>query len=87
MNKLDKQIRELITWTYSQNTVLIEDLDLLVSQIKQSILKAIMDKKPSKFFSDSKVYGIGNEMMALGFNQGVEEFESVIKEVLSKAKK
>ena len=89
MNKLDKQLIEMVlkNHTYFQYGALMhaKDMDFakeFVSQIKQSILKAIMEKKPEIYHNDRKhdCDGCGT----LGRKEGVEEFESVIKELLSK---
>ena len=78
MNKLDKQIFKLLdkhfpdemdSSMYHPN--LTEDL---VSQIKQSILKAIMEEKPRLRRWDESEW--------IGYNTALSEFESVIKEVL-----
>ena len=75
--KLIKEIRE-------QHDLYVNDSVLLsvVSQIKQSILKTIMEKKPKlkEFLKKgvSRDFDIGTYK----FNQGIREFESVIKEVL-----
>ena len=88
MNKLDKQLIEMVlkNHTYFQYGALmhVNDLDFaidFVSQIKQSILKAIMKGKPKKdrtmmFVDEAK------RLRGIGYNKAIKEFESVIKEIL-----
>ena len=96
MNKIDKQLIEMVlkNHTYFQYGALmhVNDLDFakdFVSQIKQSILKAIMEKKPKE--NEDYIGHIGNYTHKVydsgkknGYNYGIDKFESVIKEVLSK---
>lgn len=83
MNKLDRKIRNLILNTfnrqldYATNGIIEEEVDKIVSQIKQSILKAIMKNKPKVINDPSENYELGQE-------DAIEDFESVIKEVLGK---
>lgn len=87
---IDKQIIKDIRKEFNLD---INDmiLFLLVSQIKQSILKAIMEGKPkSKHPTITTEYPNLGELKIdlhcfdkeIGYNKALEEFESVIKEVL-----
>lgn len=81
---IDKQIEKLI-----DKHIFVNDdgtptsSSKLVSQIKQSILKAIMDRLPRKLTKEQKDrLDINDKYFASGWNSYAEEFESVIKEVL-----
>ncbi|MCK9370301.1 hypothetical protein M0R04_10375 [Candidatus Dojkabacteria bacterium] len=102
MNKLDKELNKILDkHIFHEELIVVSEhieqewegdvlvrKDLLVSQIKQSILKAIMEKgiKLYKNTNDDwkcKVCGYeGNECECIGFDKGIKEFESVIKEIL-----
>jgi phosphotransferase system IIB component len=84
MNKLDKELLEILI---SNNGT----FDVVISQIKQSILKAIMEKAPKKYKGvdeeDCLVMGCEICPNKRNINRVIEEFESVIKEVLGEQKK
>lgn len=101
MNKLDEQLIEMVlkNHTYFQYGALMhaKDMDFakkFISQIKQSILKAIMEGKPKEshinyHIEDGIEYRDQNDIPVSiswekGYNRALQEFESVIKEVLSK---
>ena len=91
MNKLDKEIiKKVIKYETCHLT-----LEGFVSQIKQSILKAIMEKMPKlKRFSNrqpesrslEELVHLSIESHKSGFNTALIEFESVIKELLGENK-
>lgn len=77
MKKLDKQIYEILNDFINHN--LEVTYGEATSKIKQSILKAIMDAKPKQKYAD-----FTNQFV---FNEALDEFESVIKEILTNQNK
>lgn len=79
---IDKHIRDIIVGI----AVLTVDVDKVVSKIKQSILEAIMEKAPKKYKGvdeeDCLVMGCEICPNKRNINRVIEEFESVIKEIL-----
>lgn len=76
-NKLDRQIEKILDkfarhWMYGPGTdgKVIETRN----KIKQSILKAIMEKAPKEKVNDA--------FFGLGFNSACKDFELVIKDIL-----
>lgn len=92
---IDEQILKIIRDnTITENVITVSDHTeqenkfevlcnhgFVVSKIKQSILKAIMEKKP-KEMTEYKNELSGDYMRRMGYNQALQEFESVIKEIL-----
>lgn len=87
---IDKQIKRIFLQNYW--TIPCSDEKLIIFQIKQSILKAIMEEKPKEshinyHIEDGIEYRDQNDIPVSiswekGYNRALEEFESVIKEVL-----
>lgn len=90
MNIDDKIIKLLNQYDHDSNMFTVD----LVSQIKQSILKAIMEKIPNKvdIYERQKELDpneIDINMTMAGWNErniALEDFESVIKEILGDSK-
>ena len=81
MNKLDKQIDNILDkYIYVYFGERVPTRNLIKSQIKQSILKAIVEKSPKK--KDFMKYHGDYLDEVLSFNDAIKKFESVIKEVL-----
>jgi hypothetical protein len=90
LDKLDTQIYLIFKREYGREPSAIDGI--VSSQIKQSILKAIMEGKPKEshinyHIEDGIEYRDQNDApisisWEKGYNRALEQFESVIKEIL-----
>ena len=87
---IDEQIRKSISIDEIEINQYVTDE--IISQIKQSILKAIMKKLPKTIGKWQDFSGVRTaspqtiENKRRGYNKAIKEFESVIKEILGENK-